>query len=174
MRRVTKCAAIIRIIAVFSASLALSACVTVGGSSGNSGYSAGSNNNGSAAQPVNYAPSRAGMLEVEPLNFDPNNAPKACVNDLQIYRAHLQMPGASTLDLNKPINNYIREAGGPREALQTVYAQINDLNGEMDLELARRDPFNEQSRRRADDSIATLEDRILLNQALAEALECRQ
>jgi len=174
MRRVNKCAAIIRTVAVLGVSLALSACVTVGGGSGNSGYSAGSNNNGAAAQSVNYAPSRAGMLEVEPLNFDPNNAPKACVNDLQIYRAHLQMPGVTTLDLNKPVNSYINEAGGPHEALQAVYARINDLNGEMDLELARRDPFNEQSRRRADDSIATLEDRILLNQALAEALGCRQ
>jgi len=168
----------IKIATVLGASLALSACVTVGGGTGSSSYTAASaadtSNNAPVTQSVNYAPSRSGMLEVEPQNYDPNNAPKACVNDLRIYRAHLQMPGATNLDLNKPINNYIREAGGPHEALQAVYARINELNGEMDLELARRDPFNEQSRRRADDSIATLEDRILLNQALAEALECRQ
>ena len=122
----------------------------------------------------NYGPSSPSTFEVAPLGFDPATAPNACVNDLRVYRAHLQMPSASRFDLTKPVASYVQEAGGADTAINEVNARVDQLNLDLELELARRNPFNEQARRTSDDTIASLEDRILLNQALAEALECRR
>jgi len=121
-----------------------------------------------------YTSTGAGMLSVDPLEFDPANAPRACVNDLRVYRTHLQMPGVSHLDLNKPINAYVQDAGGTEAAIDEANDTVTHLNQQLDLELARRNPFNTETRRTTDDAIASIEDRIMLNQALAEALECHR
>lgn len=153
----------IKAAAGFALALSMSACVTTSGS--------GSASTGTT--PAYYATQSTGGLEVEPFDFDPADAPKACVNDLRVYRAHLQMPGASRIDLNKPVTNYVQEAGGKDAALNAVTAEINRLNEQLELEMARRNPFNQSARRRSDDTISTIEDGILLNEALAEALTCQ-
>ena len=122
----------------------------------------------------NFGSSSPSTFEVAPLEFDPATAPNACVNDLRVFRAHLQMPSASRFDLAKPVDAYVREAGGADTAINEVTARVDQLSLDLELELARRNPFNDQARRTSDDTIASLEDRILLNQALAEALECRR
>jgi len=170
-----------RLAAVTAAATALSACVTMGGSltaatpaSPDTTTNATASTQTAAVLPVNQPRSSAGMLEVEPLNFDPDDAPRACVNDLRIYGAYLQMPNSSGMNLNKPINDYIHDAGGADAALNAANAQVIELRQQLDSAVASRDPFDMEARKDSDDVIATLEDGILLNQALAEAIECRR
>ncbi len=105
---------------------------------------------------------------------DAQGAPLACVNDLAVFHAHLQMPGSSGMDLNKPVTAYVQEAGGAGAAIAVVNVELNNLNQRLDSELADRNPFDPRARTRSDDAISVLEDGILLNEALAEALECRR
>lgn len=164
----------IRILAVAAGALALSACVTTGGGSTAANTSNAVSTQQAAAQSVNYPRSSAGMLEVEPLSYDPNGAPRSCVSDLRVYRAYLQAPEASRIDLNKSVNDYVREAGGADAAINAANAQVIQLRQQLNTAVDNRDPFDENARKDADDTIAALEDSILLNQALAEALECRR
>jgi hypothetical protein len=160
------------------AAVSLSACVTTGGT----GSTAADTPNAvgttavASAQPVNPAPTSSGsMIEVQPTTYSAGGTPHACVGDLRFYRAYLQMPDAAhAVDMNKPINDYVREAGGADAAINAANAQVIQLRQQLNTALADRDPFDEDSRKDSDDAIATLEDNILLNQALAEALQCRR
>ena len=140
---------------VVTLGLSLSACLTAGGS-----WSS-----------VTTGLSQAGSFN---RTSDHENAPNPCVNNLRIYHAHLQMPSATGFDLNKPVTNYIQESGSADAAISHVNADLNQLNHDLEQELAQRNPFNEIARERSDDAIATIEDGILLNEALAEAIECRR
>lgn len=164
----------IRIAAVTMGAMALSACVTTGGGSTAADTSNAVGTQQAAAQSVNYPRSSAGMLAVEPLSYDPNGAPRSCVNDLRVYRAYLQAPEASRVDLNKSVSDYVRESGGADAAISAANAQVIQLRQQLSTAVDNRDPFDENARKDADDTIAALEDSILLNQALAEALECRR
>jgi|GEM_PF-1882023 len=164
----------IRVVAVTAGALALSACVTTGGGSTAANTPNAVSTQQAAAQSVNYPRSSAGILEVEPLSYDPNGAPRSCVNDLRVYRAYLQAPEASRIDLNKSVNDYVREAGGADAAINAANAQVIQLRQQLNTAVDNRNPFDENARKDADDTIAALEDSILLNQALAEALECRR
>ncbi len=106
-------------------------------------------------------------------SFDPTDARQTCVNDLTIYRAHLQVPASPAVDLNKPVNAYVQEAGSAGAAINVLNGELNELNRALDGELAQRNPFDVGERARSDDAIAVIEDGIFLNEALAEALECR-
>ncbi len=148
----------LRLLAVLLAAGALAACLEL--------------RRGPGGTP-DYPVSEESTIRVEPLDFDPAQAPMPCVADLEIYSAHLQMPGTARYDLSKSVDTYVREAGGADAAMQVVNEEATSLNRELDLELSQRNPFNEQARRRSDDMIAELEDGILLNEALAEAIACR-
>lgn len=167
-------ASVIRIAAVTMGAAALSACVTTGGGSTAANTSNAVSTQQASTQAASYPRSSAGMLEVEPLSYDLNGAPRSCVNDLRVYRAYLQAPEASRIDLNKSVNDYVREAGGADAAINAANAQVIQLRQQLSTVEDNRNPFDENARKDADDTIAALEDSILLNQALAEALECRR
>lgn len=166
----------IRILAVAAGAAALSACVTTGGGTSTTAASTPNavSTQTASAQPVNYPRSSAGMLAVEPLSYDTGNAPRSCANDLRGYGAYLQAPEASRMDLNKSVSDYVREAGGADAAINAANAQVIQLRQQLSTAIDNRNPFDENARKDADDTIAMLEDSILLNQALAEALECRR
>ena len=82
--------------------------------------------------------------------------------------------GTSTAKMNLTANIREVDAGSPEAAIQEANQNVNQLNQRLDQELAERDPFDDETRWSADDAIATMEDRIMLNQALAEALECHR
>lgn len=115
-----------------------------------------------------------GGIHVETADYDLANAPKACVNNLAVFEAHLQVPDAPAMDLNKPVNAYVQEAGSARAAINAVQVELASLNTDLNYELAGRNPFDANARAASDDAIAYIEDGILLNEALAEALECRR
>jgi len=167
-------ASMIRIAVVAAGAMALSACVTTGGGSTAANTPNAVSTQQAAPQNVSYPRSSAGMLAVEPLSYDPQGAPRSCVNDLRVYRAYLQAPEVSRIDLNKSVNDYVRDAGGADAAINAANAQVVQLRQQLSTAVDNRDPFDENSRKDADDTIAALEDSILLNQALAEALECRR
>lgn len=106
-------------------------------------------------------------------DYNTETAPKACVNDLEIYEAHLQAPEAVRTDLERPVSSYINQAGSARAALNEVNAEISNLEGALINEQAHRNTFNPSARANADASIEVLEDEVFLNRALAEAIECR-
>ncbi len=120
-----------------------------------------------------YGQGDGGGMTVDTSLYNVASAPKACVNDLEIYRAHLQAPEDVSKDLGRPLRSYVNEAGSARSALNNVHAELNDLQGALNNELAQRNAFDVSNRARSDTSIAVLEDEIFLNEALAEALECR-
>lgn len=118
-------------------------------------------------------PNRAvGSFVHDPNHFNEAAAASACVNDLRVYQAYLQAPDQQSRDLSKPVNEYIRDAGGAEEAIEVATVNIASLNNELDRELANRNPFNAAARNSADDNIARIEDGILLNEVLIEALRC--
>lgn len=105
---------------------------------------------------------------------DAENTSPACVNDLAVFQASLQMPEAVQMDLNKSVSSYIREAGDAQAARARVDQRLAALNVALETEVENRDPFNLRNRARSDDAISTIEDSILLNEALAEAISCYQ
>ena len=152
---------ILRVTVVAISAVALSGCLATGGGTTTQHYQA-HYQTASGATPTGYRVERV----------DSRNAAAACVNDLSVYEAHLQMPDQPSLDLNKPVGNYIREAGNARAAMEGVNQQLLVLNASLEHEVDGRNPFNAASRARSDDAIATIEDSILLNEALAEAISC--
>lgn len=113
-----------------------------------------------------------GSLEVNTFAFDETTAPQACVNDLRVYEAYLQVPERPIKPLDRTVNEYIREAGGAPQAIAALQIELGQLNTDLEAELDARNPFDPLSRARADDNIARIEDGILLNEALIEALNC--
>ncbi len=159
----------IRIIPIFAVvALALAGC-----QSARTNTSGGDAYDTSAGAAAAATPNRSfGGLEHNPSRYNAANARSACVNDLQIYQAYLQAPEEPAKNLTKPVQDYIRDAGGAQQAIEAANVELASLNTQLERELATRDPFNAAARARADDRIARIEDGILLNEALVEALQC--
>lgn len=148
--------------------LAVAGCETTSDPSIGGDYSASSSS--AAAAPT---PTRSyGSLEHNSSRFDESTARPGCVNDLQIYEAYLQAPDLPAKNLRKPVQDYIRDAGGAQEAITAANVDLTSLNVQLERELASRNPFDAAARARSDDNIARIEDGILLNEALIEALQC--
>jgi len=104
--------------------------------------------------------------------FDVANAPRACVNDLTIYQAHLQSPEGVSTDLERPVSAYINEAGSARAAINVANREYDELQGDLLRQRRQRITFNASSRVQADAAMEVIEDEMFLNRALAEALDC--
>jgi len=113
-----------------------------------------------------------GPVGIRVARVDANSSARACVNDLAFYEAYLQNPSEPAMDINKSVRSYIQDAGDAQTAMVEVDRHLSALNVALDNEMDNRDPFNLRARARSDDAIASIEDGILLNEALAEAISC--